>query len=1025
MALTGVSINSTNTLTTYGLFLCADLKIGEPKLKENRVDIPGGDGSLNMSYSPQGMAVYYDREISFTLAKAMDEATRDTLVSTLRNLWHGKEVDLILPNDTTHFWHGVLSIGDVSGYNKALIPVKMTAQPYKYAIDETTVVWNATDYITDDIAALETEGVFPFSSIVCDINSAQDLHGYSNPWPAGGGKNKCPLPTAGTQNGVTLAVNADGTITLTGTSSAITYFDLDTDFDTTAYAGYILNGYPSSFVGNTTSIVFRICASTSDRASIQDIQSNMTGVVNDNGSHLCLAIRITNNYAIPSGGLVFKPMLRASTDSATFAPYENICPLTGHTGLDVYRTGKNLLNQASNIAGSIVRSNGGELTGQDQNYGRTVFIRVSPNTTYTWSGLGNVISIVGKRGGEYTSADFSSFVQSIDGASSTSGSFTTSATTNYVCLNVVTAGASQQLEVGSSASTYEAYSGNTYSVAWPEIGKNAVEASQDLHGYSNPWPAGGGKNLLPMTLANLKTWNVAGTWSGDTYTYQAVTFAVATDNGGNVTSITVNGTASGYCLFYCSKALTFTADTKLNGCPSGGSGSGYRIQAEGGTTRQDLGSGVTIPANEAKTRVIIVVNQSTAVSSKVFYPMLRYSSVTDASFAPYTNISPITPVTLTRDDNSTLDIYGGTVKGVFNSSGELTGGLLTVTHKDVDLGAQTWTKSATGATGEYRFTWQASPAAKGPSATTVKANAICSAYKTITAETTWDASDIGFGIGTTGYVLIHDPAYNGSTEAQFKTAMLGVKLVYELATAITYNLSVAELKRLLTAINASAVVYAGTLDVSTGKLTVTAQGTSVHGGFVAASNGTFYKEEVFSLPAPSTASVFESSYFETYKTNASGGTAQAILNPEKLHFQIIGTNVRIMVKTTAYASVSDFNTALSTKPLDIVLSLATPLVYYLTPTQIASLVGENRLWHDANGEISVVIPFANIANERKNVVPRVTNPAAATFTLEGQAIAVSAGTDQLIPQLILPSGNSQLGVKSSANVTLKFRGASL
>ena len=139
MSLSGIMIGSTNTLSTYGLFLCADLKIGEPKLKENRVDIPGGNGSLNMSYSPQGGPVYYDREISFTLAKVMDEASRDSLVSTLRNLWHGKEVDLILPNDATHYWHGILTIGDVSGYNKGLIPVKMIAQPFKLKKTLTTV----------------------------------------------------------------------------------------------------------------------------------------------------------------------------------------------------------------------------------------------------------------------------------------------------------------------------------------------------------------------------------------------------------------------------------------------------------------------------------------------------------------------------------------------------------------------------------------------------------------------------------------------------------------------------------------------------------------------------------------------------------------------------------------------------------------------------------------------------------------------------------------------------------------------
>ena len=148
-------------------------------------------------------------------------------------------------------------------------------------------------------------------------------------------------------------------------------------------------------------------------------------------------------------------------------------------------------------------------------------------------------------------------------------------------------------------------------------------------------------------------------------------------------------------------------------------------------------------------------------------------------------------------------------------------------------------------------------------------------------------------------------------------------------------------------------VYGGTLDVTTGLLTVNTQGTSLTGGFVAAGNGTFYQEAVFTSLPPTTASVFESSYFETKNTNASDGTAEAILTPEKLCFQIIGANVRIMVYTTAFASVSDFNTALSTKPLDIVLSLATPQTYQLTRQQVNSLLGQDNVWHDANGDTSV------------------------------------------------------------------------
>lgn len=144
----GVTINSTDTLTTYGLFLCADLKIGEPKLKENLVDIPGGNGALNMSYSPQGYPVFNNREITFTLAKRMSDEDRATSIATLRNLWHGKEVNLTLPNDSTHYWHGIIMFGDESGFNSGKIPVKMIAEPYKLKSTVTTKTQNGAGTVS-------------------------------------------------------------------------------------------------------------------------------------------------------------------------------------------------------------------------------------------------------------------------------------------------------------------------------------------------------------------------------------------------------------------------------------------------------------------------------------------------------------------------------------------------------------------------------------------------------------------------------------------------------------------------------------------------------------------------------------------------------------------------------------------------------------------------------------------------------------------------------------------------------------
>lgn len=120
-----------NTLSYYGLCILDDLTIGEAKLKENYVNIPGANGSLNLSYAPQGYATYEDREISFTLFKGVNDANLEIIRSDLANKFHGQEVELTLPNDNDHFWKGVIQFGGISGYNSGKIPVTFRAQPYK------------------------------------------------------------------------------------------------------------------------------------------------------------------------------------------------------------------------------------------------------------------------------------------------------------------------------------------------------------------------------------------------------------------------------------------------------------------------------------------------------------------------------------------------------------------------------------------------------------------------------------------------------------------------------------------------------------------------------------------------------------------------------------------------------------------------------------------------------------------------------------------------------------------------------
>ena len=166
----------------------------------------------------------------------------------------------------------------------------------------------------------------------------------------------------------------------------------------------------------------------------------------------------------------------------------------------------------------------------------------------------------------------------------------------------------------------------------------------------------GSKNLLPNARVN---------------TTYGSTLKFVTDEDGIVT---VTGNASGNNYFYVStqqdaKAIPYpfdSVDTKLSGCPSGGSTSGYRMtlvlysDAEATTSiasYRDIGEGVIVPATpNAYYRVTITIPSGSGYNL-TFKPMLRLASITDDTYVPYakTNKELTDDLTTVRSGILTVD----------------------------------------------------------------------------------------------------------------------------------------------------------------------------------------------------------------------------------------------------------------------------------------------------------------------------------------------------------------------------------
>lgn len=205
-------------------------------------------------------------------------------------------------------------------------------------LGEATVVNNACDgYISvtsnlsseyggsgsGEIVSFETDSENVFTKLQVDLDPLQDLNGYDAPWVGGAGKNKWEFNSSYSGNGYlaqnltftvpiasgTYTFSCKGTIASGGAVQFRFIYDDDTTYDRTL--GYYVSGgtYYLSFTFEKTVKGVSFIYSNSASNAINDIQ------------------------------------LESGSSFTTYAPYENICPISGHTEVVVEHTGVNVWDE--------------------------------------------------------------------------------------------------------------------------------------------------------------------------------------------------------------------------------------------------------------------------------------------------------------------------------------------------------------------------------------------------------------------------------------------------------------------------------------------------------------------------------------------------------------------------------------------------------------------------------------------------------------------------------------------------------
>jgi hypothetical protein len=137
--------------------------------KTSYIDIPGGDGSLDLTEA-HGEVKYYDRDCKFTFtmnpSDDLSETAFEEKKTEVSNLLNGKRCKITLDKDSEFYYIGRCIVEEyLSDKRIRQIVVSARVSPYKYRQAETVVTFDITDTETEYIIINSRKPVSP--SITC------------------------------------------------------------------------------------------------------------------------------------------------------------------------------------------------------------------------------------------------------------------------------------------------------------------------------------------------------------------------------------------------------------------------------------------------------------------------------------------------------------------------------------------------------------------------------------------------------------------------------------------------------------------------------------------------------------------------------------------------------------------------------------------------------------------------------------------------------------------------------------------
>jgi len=207
----GIRFGNYHSFNDLRLIL-ATKTIGTPSPKTETIDIPGGDGVLDLT-EYFGDTKYNNRNLTFEFSTMVPKSDFMAVFSAVQNALHGKRMAITLDEDPSWFYTGRISVSEWKAEkNIGKLTIDCDCEPYKRQTSPTV--------ITRAIAGTETI-ILPNSRkrtvpevVIASEAGLNIAFGLGNVWDLGSGSFTLPeLELVEGDNPVT--VTGTGTITFT------------------------------------------------------------------------------------------------------------------------------------------------------------------------------------------------------------------------------------------------------------------------------------------------------------------------------------------------------------------------------------------------------------------------------------------------------------------------------------------------------------------------------------------------------------------------------------------------------------------------------------------------------------------------------------------------------------------------------------------------------------------------------------------------------------------------------------------